>query len=94
MSTSIESRFRKFHADNPQVLDKLEELATVWFESGKTSMGIQFLFEIIRWNQSIKVKSRDEFKINNDFAAHYARVMIARHPEWVGRIRVRALRSA
>ncbi|MFI8890543.1 hypothetical protein [Streptomyces paradoxus] len=91
---SIESRFRQFHRDNPHVLSEMERLAKQWFESGKTSLGVQLLFEVMRWDRSIKTKSSDEFKVNNDFAAHYARMMIARNPSWAGRIRVRALRSA
>ncbi|MFI8237632.1 hypothetical protein ACIF83_10330 [Streptomyces sp. NPDC085866] len=91
---SIEARFRRFHADNPHVLTELEALAESWFESGKPSVGIGFLCEVLRWNQSIKTASHDEFKLNNDFRAHYARTMIARNPEWDGRIRVRALRTA
>ena len=92
--SSIESRFRQFHSDNPHVLREMERLARQWFESGKSSVGVQLLFEVLRWDRSTKTKTSDEFKINNDFAAHYARMMIARHPEWDGRIRVRALRSA
>ncbi|MGV9815780.1 hypothetical protein ACWDTQ_28205 [Streptomyces cellulosae] len=76
------------------MLVELEALARSWFESGKTSVGIGFLCEILRWNQGIKTNSHDDFKINNDFRAHYARMMIARNPEWEGRIRVRALRTA
>ncbi|MET9729312.1 hypothetical protein ABZZ79_01210 [Streptomyces sp. NPDC006458] len=91
---SIESRFRQFHNDNPHVLKEMERLAKQWFESGKSSLGVQLLFEVMRWDRSIKTKSSDEFKVNNDFAAHYARMMIARNPNWAGRIRMRALRSA
>jgi hypothetical protein len=91
---SIEARFRRFHSDNPHVLAELEALARSWFESGKPSVGIGFLCEILRWNRGLKTTSHDEFKINNDFRAHYARIIIARNPDWDGRIRVRALRTA
>ncbi|MFF7234163.1 hypothetical protein [Streptomyces sioyaensis] len=92
--SSIESRFRQFHSDNPHVLAEMERLANQWFDSGKRTVGVQLLFEVLRWDRSTKTKTSDEFKINNDFAAHYARMMIARNPAWDGRIRVRALRSA
>jgi hypothetical protein len=72
----------------------LERLAGEWFDSGKGVVGIGFLCEVLRWDHSVKTKSRDEFKINNNFRAHYARMMIDRNPEWEGRIRVRALRTA
>ena len=91
---SIESSFRQFHADNPHVLDELEYLARTWFEAGKPTIGMKFLCEVIRWQRSLKLKSHDEFKINNNFTAHYARMIIARNPTWAGRIRVRALRTA
>jgi hypothetical protein len=91
---SIEARFRRFHSDNPHVLAELEALAASWFESGKGTVGIGFLCEILRWNRSLKTKTHDEFKINNDFRAHYARMIIGRNPSWEGRIRVRALRTA
>jgi hypothetical protein len=92
--SSIESRFRHFHADNPHVLAELEYLARTWFEAGKPSIGIGFLFEVCRWQRGIKTNSHDDFRINNDFRAHYARMLIARNPEWADRIRVRALRTA
>ncbi|WP_326827331.1 hypothetical protein [Streptomyces sp. NBC_01751] len=91
---SIESRFRRYHSANPHVLTDLEDLARTWFDAGKPSVGLQFLIEIIRWNNGITTTSEDEFKINNDFAAHYARMLVARNPTWENRIRMRALRSA
>jgi hypothetical protein len=91
---SIESRFRQFHSDNPHILTELEDLAATWFQSGKEAVGVQFLIEIIRWRRSLVTESADEFKINNDYAAHYARMMVARNPSWDGRIRMRALRAA
>lgn len=91
---STEAAFRQFHSDNPHVLTELERLTARWFDSGKKAIGVKFLFEIIRWNQSVQTDSVDEFKINNNFAPHYARMMVARNPEWDKRIRMRALRSA
>jgi hypothetical protein len=91
---SIESKFRNFHAENPHVLTELERLAAQWFNAGNSKVGVQLLLEVLRYNRSITTKSADDFKVNNDFAAHYARMMVARNPGWENRIRMRALRSA
>lgn len=86
--------FQQYHRDNPEVADEMERLADVWVESGKPRISVRLLLEVIRWNRNIKIQSGDEFKINNNYAPHYAREMIRRRPEWSNRIDTRVLRAA
>lgn len=91
---STETAFKIYHHENPEVADEMERLADVWVESGRPRISVRLLLEVIRWNRNIKIKTGDEFKINNNFAPHYAREMIRRRPEWANRIDTRVLRAA
>jgi hypothetical protein len=79
---SIRDRFLEFHADNPHVAVLLEELAQQMVDAGRRRIGIKMLFEVARWHFYITTDSKDEFKLNNSYTAHYARLLLEMHPEW------------
>lgn len=88
---SIAERFAMFHAQNPHVADALEALAAQWLSRHKR-VGIKALYEIARWESGISTTG-DVWRLNNDWTAYYARLLLDRHPEWTGAIHVRELRS-
>lgn len=90
----IEAAFRKFHTDNPHVADKLEKMAAEWFASGHDHVAIKMLWEALRWQEGIRVAAVDTFRLNNNYTARYARLLIERRPEWASRIKTRELRAA
>lgn len=90
----IEAAFRKFHADNPHVADKLEAMAAEWFSKGHPTVAIKMLWEALRWQQGISVETSDAYRLNNNYTARYARLLIQRRPEWAARIKTRELRAA
>jgi len=85
--------FRQFDADNPQVYRRLVELAREAMRSGRQRIGMRLLFERVRWDMLMQTDSTDGFKINNNFAPHYARAIIARHQEFDGFFMLRACRG-
>ena len=86
---TIAERFDAFHEANPHVADALEALAGQWLARHKR-VGMKALVERLRWESGIQTDG-DIWRLNNDYTSRYARLLLARHPEWVGRIETRAL---
>ncbi len=89
---TIEERFAAFHAANPHVADALEALAAQWFAAGHRKVGVKALVERLRWESGVQTHG-DVYRINNSLVSHYARLLIARRPEWAEQIETRTLRA-
>ncbi len=70
-----ESKFAAYHADNPEVYHALRRFALEARASGRDRLSINMLFERVRWETMISGKS-DTFKLNNNWRAHYARLLM------------------
>lgn len=76
-------RFEAFHQRNPRVLTELERMTALMVRRGRKRIGIKMLFEVLRWNYYLTTDDPDsEYRLNNNYTAYYARLIIARHPEW------------
>jgi hypothetical protein len=52
------------------------------------------LLEVLRWNYYMKTDDpNSDFKINNNYAPYYARLLIEKHPEWSDLFQLREMRS-
>ena len=88
-------KFEDFHAHNPQVFAELEKLAQVMIQKGRKKIGIGLLFEVLRWEFYMNTDDpNSEFKLNNNYRSHYARLLIERNPELTDALELRHLRSA
>jgi hypothetical protein len=76
---SLESAFLQFHAANPAVYTELVRLASDLKDRGATKIGIKMLFEVLRWRR-MRTDSADDFKLNNNHTAFYARLIMEREP--------------
>lgn len=91
---SLTDRFEKFHAENPDFYAELVELTREYLDqTGSKKAGIQMLIEVARWKSELKTKSTD-FRINNDFAAFYARLIMHQEYDLHGVFEVRRSREA
>lgn len=88
---SIPERFALFHAANPHVADALEVLAAEWL-AGRSRISARDLYARLRWESGIRTEG-DVYLLNNDFTAHYARLLIDRRPEWATAFHLRELRA-
>ena len=79
---SIESRFWRFNRQNPQVFDRLLELARRERAAGATRMSIARLFEVLR-HEGIATQG-DRYELNNDFRRPYAQRLEEMYPEEFG----------
>lgn len=92
---TIDERFASFHKLNPHVFAAIVDLALRAKNAGRKQYGIAGLFEIMRWNYTLETHG-DDFKLNNDYKALYARKVMAEVPELAGffKVRDRRLRTS
>jgi hypothetical protein len=74
------ARFKKFHAENPNVYEEFKRLTLQMKRTGRQRYSAYSIMYVLRWENDLKTKG-DVFLINNDFIPIYARVMIHNHPE-------------
>ena len=79
----IAEGFRDFHKNNPQVLDRLENMTRNLINRGRPRIGMGMLFEVMRWEHYMKTEG-EPFKLNNNYRAFYSRLIEQNHPEWAG----------
>lgn len=89
---SIEQSWRKFDAENPIVYQTLIRLTRQAQDRGVQHLGIGLLWEVMRWEMLIAV-SGDDFKLNNNYRALYARKLMRDFPEFRDMFRTRARRA-
>ncbi len=70
--------FIAYHRANPEVYAELRDLARKARAAGHRTYSIATLFEVVRWERSLRAASSDGFKLNNNHRAYYAR-LIMRH---------------
>jgi hypothetical protein len=90
--TPADKKFREFHAKNPHVYALLEEYAQEVWDLGYRRIGINLLIERVRWFGMVTTTDKD-YKVNQNYASRYARLIRDNHPEWAGLFELRSLRS-
>jgi hypothetical protein len=78
--TNHREKFLEFHQANPDVYVKLKNLALELLKLGHHSYGIGSLFEVLRWHYALETTEKD-FKLNNNYRAYYARLLMDQEPE-------------
>jgi hypothetical protein len=87
-------RFEQFHQNNPQVYSALKSMTLEMINRGRRQIGIGMLFEVLRWNYYMATNDpNSDFKLNNNYRSHYARLLIAENPEWANMFQLREMRS-
>jgi len=93
IDTGNQDKFIEFHKLNPQVADTLEDMADELISRGRNRVGIKMLMEVLRWNYQMKTDDpNSDFKLNNNYAPWYARLLIERHPNWADVFELRMMR--
>lgn len=70
---SLQDKFEKFDAENPHVYQLYRKFAAEAVDSGMKKLSISLVTERVRWEAKIVTRSDDNFKINNNHRAFYAR---------------------
>jgi hypothetical protein len=87
----LERTFRNFHDKNPEVYAELVAHALKLKRAGRDVYGINSLIEVVRWHRNIQTRG-DEFKINNNYAPFYSRLIMQKEPRLDGFFNLRKQR--
>jgi hypothetical protein len=84
VSNDWNAQFLRFHATNPDVYRRLVEMAYQWrARRPRERVGIGLLVAVLRWEEVVDTTG-DHYRINEDYAPHYARLIMAREPDLAG----------
>jgi len=90
---TIEERFLRFHEANPHVYDTIVKIALDLKVRGFRTSSINLIFERMRWLYAIKTQG-EQYRLNNTYRAHYARMVMREHAELEGFFKTRVQRTA
>jgi hypothetical protein len=90
---TIDEDFARFHKLHPEIYRKLVNLAREVKGAGHTHCSIDFLMHRLRWHYHIELRSKEPFKLNNNFASRYARAIMLCEMDLADLFEVRKLRS-
>ena len=88
---TLRERFESFHNANPKVYAELRRLAQILVAKGHKKIGMQMLFEQMRWQWFEQTIDTSGFKLNNDYAAYYSRLLMDNEPELAGVFPIRSV---
>jgi hypothetical protein len=91
-------RFSEYVRTNPHVFDRFCYYADVAYErlserTDEPHFGAQMIVERIRWYYAVEIVTDEPVRINNDFAAYFARAYENRYPDRRGFFHKRKRRS-
>ena len=90
--SATDARFAEYHAANPHIYAALRRFAIEAKRAGRVRIGIKMLYERVRWHTTVEAKN-DTFKLNNNWHAHYARLLMEQEPELRGFFETRKARA-
>lgn len=73
--------FLNYHESNPEIWKHFNRFALLAAVSGK-KIGAKAIFERVRWE--VEIENSQDFKVNNNYAAYYARAFELKHPQYKG----------
>lgn len=75
--------FLKWHDANPVVWKLFEQKALALVKSGKKRWGAKAIMQVIRYERAEKEGGQfDDYAVNNNYPAYYARVFALKHPQF------------
>ena len=86
------SEFLKYHDANPSIWKAFERKTFEAMQRGFRNYGVGAIFELLRWESGVSADG-DEFKLNNNWRAYYARLFEAKYPQHKGFFRNRKSRA-
>jgi hypothetical protein len=85
VTDNIELAFNEFHLNHPEIYAELVSLARFWRNEIGTTVAIATIYEQLRWKMSfVGVMDKSGFKLNNNYRALYARLIMENEPDLKG----------
>jgi len=89
-NNTLARRFMLHHLTNPEMWKAYESLALEAIATGRESIGVGALTEVLRWDAYDVGDKAEGYKVSNDFRAFYARMFAHVHPEHQNLFRYKA----
>lgn len=86
-------RFWTYHRNHPDVFEEFRQRARQMKSAGRKRYSGWIIVNRIRWDHDLRVEG-EPFKINNDYIALYARLLIAEDPSFAGFFELRRMKPA
>lgn len=80
----LDHAFWDFHGDNPWVYDYFVGLARQLRDAGRRRTSVQLLINRARWDVAVGTISEDGYRINQNHASRYARLIMHREADLDG----------
>lgn len=87
------SRFIEFHEKNPVVYKKFVAYTKKIIQRGFERYSAWTIINVIRWEQDLETKG-NSFRINNDFIALYARMLVNKNAWFKGFFNLREMKQS
>jgi hypothetical protein len=92
IDSRLVNRFIEFHEKNPIVYKKFVEYTKKIIDRGFERYSAWTIINVIRWEQDLETKG-NAFRINNDFIALYARMLVNRNSWFKGFFNLREMKQ-
>jgi hypothetical protein len=77
------ARAAEFHLANPHVYQLLVKWARRAKRHGAKRVGIEMIWNLMRWQAEVVTRHPGDFKLNQNYKAWYARLIMQREPDLV-----------
>jgi hypothetical protein len=74
--------FEEYHSTNPEVFQLFEKF-TLQVAQRRRKYSAKAIFHRIRWEMAMTKNENEEFKIDDGWISHYARLFVKLHPRHV-----------
>lgn len=90
--SNIELRFMRFHNANPAIYELVKRFTLELIHNRHKNGSISMVIERVRWETKVKTSDPpQEFKVSNEYRAHYARLFMRDFPQYKGFFRTRQM---
>jgi len=89
----FQEEFEAFDAANPDVWREFREMALRLIKTGWKHYGAKSIIEAIRFHRDILKGEGEQWKINNNFTAYYARKFMDIYLEYEGFFETRGIKN-
>jgi len=76
--------FERYDQENPNVFRLFLQYSEMAFNRGFKKFSAKAIFERLHWHYQFETKDMTNFKLNNNYTAHYARKLMREYPEFEG----------
>ncbi len=90
---TVEEKFNEFHNDKPVIYWYFKKFAQELIDRGHNRISGRLIIERIRYEVMISKSKFEEFKINNNYIAHYTRMFVSEYPIYFSKFEFREMKK-